>query len=69
MDNVETPTGGLPVHTADLLVMLLRAYPPRCIAPGQDPIDAHRYAAQVELVQELHSLWHEQEGGGGQDQG
>lgn len=35
------------------LISKLRSYHPRCIALGEDPITAHRYAAKVELAQEL----------------
>lgn len=52
----------LPRDTKTLLKDLRKTYPPRCIYPGQDPIEAHRYAAQVELVEELIAWWEEQEG-------
>lgn len=31
----------------------LKGFKPRCIAHGEDLIEAHRYAAKVELAQEL----------------
>lgn len=35
------------------LVEYLKGFKPQCIALGEDPIKAHRYAAQVELAQEV----------------
>ncbi len=35
------------------LVEFLKQYPPRCIRSDETPIEAHRYAAKVELAQTL----------------
>lgn len=37
----------------DLMDWLKKTYPIRGIRPDEDPIMAHRYAAQVELAQRL----------------
>lgn len=50
---------GLPFFTKDLIAQLVEAFPPRCIQPGEDPIAAHRYAAQVELVEQLAAMQEE----------
>lgn len=46
--------GGTSVPTSFLTK--LRSFQPRCIAQGEDLIAAHRYAAKVELAQELLRL-------------
>lgn len=38
------------------VVDYLRSFSPKCIASGQDLIEAHRYAAKVELAQYILSL-------------
>jgi hypothetical protein len=43
----------LPAATRDLLALLDKLYPPRCIAPGESLADAHRYAGARELVDTL----------------
>lgn len=42
-----------PRVTADLVEWLQDTYPPMCIKQGQSEIDAHRYAAKVELAQKI----------------
>ncbi|RWI06806.1 MAG: hypothetical protein EOQ89_03490 [Mesorhizobium sp.] len=48
MVQVKNPRIGL-----DLIDYLRKNFPPRCIQQGQSEIEAHRYAAQVELAQKL----------------
>jgi hypothetical protein len=45
-----------PRISEDLVDWLRKNYPLRCISAGEDPIMAHRYAAQVELAQRLIRL-------------
>lgn len=45
-----------------LLMELQKLYPPRCIAPGESVIEAHRYAAKVELVGLLAEHFNNQQG-------
>lgn len=54
-----TDDEGLPPATRDMIAMLAASFPPRCIQPGEDVIAAHRYAAQVELVQQLVEMQRE----------
>ncbi|MER9178945.1 hypothetical protein [Mesorhizobium sp. M0767] len=42
-----------PRINSDLVDWLEKIFPPRCISAAEDPIMAHRYAAQVELAQRL----------------
>ena len=37
----------------DLVDWLRNNFPPRCIAADENPIEAHRYSAKVELAQRL----------------
>jgi hypothetical protein len=46
----------IPPLSVHLIEALAKAYPARCIAPGQHPEDAHRYAGKVELVQGLLTI-------------
>jgi hypothetical protein len=52
-----------PVNSVDLIDLLAEAYPQRCIQKGEDLIDAHRYAALADLVQELLEMKREYEEG------
>lgn len=61
MNHIHSDHVPLPVLVRDLIAQLAATYPPRCIGVGEDPIHAHRYAAQVELVQELVELLREDE--------
>jgi hypothetical protein len=45
-----------PVSASDLVDLLDRLHPPKCIGPRQDPIDAHRYAAVREMIDLLKDL-------------
>lgn len=49
-------TGRPPRVTPDLVQYLKETFPPRCIGPNEDPIAAHRYAAQVELAEKIIRL-------------
>lgn len=51
----------LAVYSFDLIEALDRAYPKRCIQPGESLEDAHRYAGKRELIDELLELKREQE--------
>lgn len=42
-----------PRVTADLVEWLRETYPPMCIKANQSEIDAHRYAAQVDLANRI----------------
>lgn len=46
-----------PARSIDLIEELEELFPPRCIAPGEDPCEAHRYAGQLDLLQYLKN-WH-----------
>lgn len=46
----------LPTFSKDLIALLDRAYPHKCIAPGETIESAQRYAAKRELIDELIEL-------------
>ena len=43
----------IPTDTRTLIDELDEMFPPRCIAKGEAPEDAHRYAGQRDLVEYL----------------
>lgn len=45
-----------PKVPADIVEYLEKTYPPRSITVGQSEIEAHRYAAKVELAQNLIAM-------------
>jgi hypothetical protein len=56
-----------PLSSIDLINLLDESFPPRCIRFGETEIQAHRYAAMRELIDELVEMkrFHE-EGDNGQ---
>ena len=53
----------IPLDSDTLIDQLDAGIPHRCIANGESAIDAHRYAAQRELVDELLTLREEDRSG------
>lgn len=45
----------MPRDAFALVDLLHNLYPERCIRPGQDPVEAHRYAAVRAFIDELMS--------------
>ena len=43
----------IPPNSYDLIDLLVRTFPPRCILPHQTVEEAHRYAGMVDLVLDL----------------
>lgn len=50
----------IPQSAYDLIRLLDRTVPARCIRLGEDPIAAHRYAGSRELVEELVAMMNEE---------
>jgi hypothetical protein len=48
-----------PTSSRELLVLLHKHYPARCIAYNESEISAHRYAGMRELIDEL-MVWQEE---------
>ena len=48
-----------PTSSRELLVLLHKHYPSRCIAYNESEISAHRYAGMRELIDEL-MVWQEE---------
>jgi hypothetical protein len=48
-----------PTSSRELLVLLHKHYPPRCVAYNESEISAHRYAGMRELIDEL-MVWQEE---------
>ena len=56
-----------PVKSIDLIEMLDKTYPARCSKKGESEIEAHRYAARRELIDELLVAKQEYEEGTNED--
>mgnify|MGYP000114949886 CR=1 FL=1 len=52
-----------PLDSRDLITLLDTVFPPRCIKVGETEIQAHRYAAIRDLIDELVALKIEYEEG------
>lgn len=48
-----------PTSSRELLVLLHKHYPARCVAYNESEISAHRYAGMRELIDEL-MVWQEE---------
>jgi hypothetical protein len=62
-DHVEIPR-----DSYDLINLLDKAYPHRCLALGESPEAAHRYAGARELIDELIALKQEELEGQDEDE-
>lgn len=58
-ENEEHTLPEFPTSSRELLVLLHKHYPARCVAYNESEISAHRYAGMRELIDEL-MVWQEE---------